>query len=748
MEIRRFMEKKREQIETQNIQTLLQDFLSQEKIKQNLQSLHQEVKGIFQSKQSKSTNKFRSSQSPPELPNAKPDDFENEEAADSKEFSLLYQEYKNFIREKSPEKPDNKTQSKIKNKKKDKNPIVLKDNNMNNCSASGKKTSNVVERYEGIKEKFDTLARRFEKYIEHKSGEEDQGGLHRNENFLENIEEEKDHLKSSDLLDSNKQEPLVPPKISEPTISNPSPNQNNNKTPINIDNDDDSSPEKHRIVSNLSKNNNEDEMDSEVWGENLQILENIAIMIQKVWRGYRTRKILDEYFEIILNGEYMGDPEMGHNEDPTNEIIMEDELEDQMESMHKENQLKKKSRSADVYEARPESQENDDYKLQEEFFNNKNPNHKIISHNVLYNKPDSKSSEEFEQDKIMHISDIMEDDANNGLSKSQEKSKEIKAKKIEELKKKPFIEENLFKKLTNEENNGIKMPNAHIIESTDEFRRKLKEELNVDDPPVLISEEEKDFHLEENNIQTDKTLEESLSPKGFNIMINEENSLEYTRPSQKSRKPIYSDSDTLEKEGQPKKLTYKKKNNLMLDVEEIEKEHEIHEKLISDISNKNSDKQPDLSEIRKTLCSEKLVREQASRSCLQFKPLKLKPNSESLEEPGFKDSRDSKSKIEENLSIFEQDPFKDFTYKLYQDVMHNDMRKSTEGLLKENYEEWKKGALEKKETPKSSGLTKKGLIEKWVNPEESLKKEGPSGEQNRWNSPFYGIKKVDLLKSL
>ena len=40
--------------------------------------------------------------------------------------------------------------------------------------------------------------------------------------------------------------------------------------------------------------------------------------------------------------------EGGHGEGLGNEIIREGELEDQMESIHKENQLKKKSRSAEV----------------------------------------------------------------------------------------------------------------------------------------------------------------------------------------------------------------------------------------------------------------------------------------------------------------------------------------------------------------------------------------------------------------
>ena len=38
------------------------------------------------------------------------------------------------------------------------------------------------------------------------------------------------------------------------------------------------------------------------------LLENIATLIQKVWRGYHTRKLLREYLELLINNkEYSGD---------------------------------------------------------------------------------------------------------------------------------------------------------------------------------------------------------------------------------------------------------------------------------------------------------------------------------------------------------------------------------------------------------------------------------------------------------
>ena len=74
----------------------------------------------------------------------------------------------------------------------------------------------------------------------------------------------------------------------------------------------------------------------------------------------------------------------GHGKGPGNEIIMEDELEDQIESMHKQNQLEKKSRSSDLQHESPgERTLHDEYKLQEDFINSKG--NKILSHNVLYN---------------------------------------------------------------------------------------------------------------------------------------------------------------------------------------------------------------------------------------------------------------------------------------------------------------------------------------------------------------------------
>ena len=105
--------------------------------------------------------------------------------------------------EKSPEK-----RSKMKQPPKDSRTESQQKENIITVNNSEKKSANVVERYEGIKERFDSLAKRFEKYIEHKGEEEPP--IKRGENFLENIEEEKDHLKSSDHLDSNKQESLIP----------------------------------------------------------------------------------------------------------------------------------------------------------------------------------------------------------------------------------------------------------------------------------------------------------------------------------------------------------------------------------------------------------------------------------------------------------------------------------------------------------------------------------------------------------
>ena len=45
------------------------------------------------------------------------------------------------------------------------------------------------------------------------------------------------------------------------------------------------------------------ELDSETLRENYNLLENIAVLIQKIWRGYRTRKIIKEYFAQFFNEE-------------------------------------------------------------------------------------------------------------------------------------------------------------------------------------------------------------------------------------------------------------------------------------------------------------------------------------------------------------------------------------------------------------------------------------------------------------
>lgn len=775
-EIRRYMERKKEEIETQSIQLLLQDFLSQEKIKQNLQSLSDEIKGIFSSKHSKS---LKFSSPPQRIP---PSDLQMKEEDlspinENNEFSLLYQEYQNFIAENSSKAPfssKNKGNSASKDSSKG-NEFA---NNFNKTHDNNNKTNNpqnnviAVERYEHIKEKFDTLAQRFEKYINLRSSEEEKdvepvlSPLKNNENLLENIEEEKDQLKSSTLESNNKPDPASNVVLEESLglKDNKIESENNNIqeiSNINIDennNNDDS--KNHNDIKEEEGEENLDEMDSEIVNENLQLLEHIAIMIQKVWRGYHTRKILNEYFEIMLSGEYgeflenMEVPE-GNNLQ-SNEVIMEDELEDQMESMHKENQMKKKSRSADIFERYQPENENDEYKLQEAFYpNNNNMNSKAISHNVLYNnRPDSKSSEDYDQgDKIMHISDIMEDEHNNPLSKSQEKSKEAKKNRVEE--KKTVLEENLLKKSFNESENNtaIKMPPTDIIESTDEFRRKLKEELenNNDLAPASIKSSDlilkKDsLHFEDNNeenyIKTDKTFEESDRKEDFLEENKEENIQQMPNPNNLANQnqglmPSFKQH-----------FNYKRNNKLMLNVDEIEKEHQVHEKFMAELSNKIMD--PALGELRKALCSEKLIREQASRSLTSSqnfnKPLKIRSTFDSSDDPNFKDSKDSKSresKENENMSIFEQDPFKEFTYKIYQDFLNNDLRKSSD--FKENKDE-KGSFLEKREkdTPKGQ-ISKKGVMEKWINPDEShsqgKKKESPLLEQ-KWNSPFYGFKKV------
>ena len=830
------MEKKKEQIENQNIQLLLQDFLTQEKIKQNLQSLNSEIKGIFTSKSSKTLiKKDNFMKSPMKKPLDNPIE-EGDESPDSKDFSLLYKEYQEFIKD-TAMNSTKKITSDI------------------GSPEAKKKEGGVVERYENIKEKFDHLAKRFEKYIDDK---EHNSIIKKNNENLENIEEEKEALRSSEIETNNvinkekmeefneknekikeknekntkinekkenfekgeknqeknenfgkieknlknyenvenseknlkkiektdklekiakltekpdhsleqghkisqkpeitekpvqKQTPIssdknfIKPLKTDPMVLKPEKPAKIDKNPVKIE-------KKEKNDENNENDENDenpsDEMDSEIWGENLQILENIAILIQKVWRGYRTRKILDEYFEIILNGEFieqMEDEEGGIK--TGNEIIMEDELEDQMESMHKENQMKKKSRSAEVLE---NYGIDDDYKLQEEIFNKNsketpnnsanydpsNPNSNKISHNVLYNKPDSKNSEDYEGDKIMHISDIMEDEHNQALSKSQEKSKEnqLNSKKpsSKDHKAKAFSEDNLYRKLNLEEN--IKMPNADIITSTDEFRRKLKEELDTDQHEQAVYEVYPRYDLEEMKEKSDD-FEDQFEKK--------------------SKKPRYSEIDSSTGENPIENamlLSYKRKNKLMLNVEEIEKEHQIHEKF-NELSNKNSEKlENNISEIRKTLCSEKLVREQSARSLTQIhipKPLKLKPNSESLEDPMLRDSRDSRSKESkenpENISIFEKDPFKEFTYKLYQDLVHNDKKEVKEDIFASSF---KNSFNEKKEkeTPKSAGgVAKRGIVEKWVNSDDGQqggKRMSPLNDQ-KWNSPFYGFKKV------
>lgn len=54
------------------------------------------------------------------------------------------------------------------------------------------------------------------------------------------------------------------------------------------------SESRSKHISNLSEREYQEDIDLEEEEENERILENIAIMIQKVWRGYKTRRILTE----------------------------------------------------------------------------------------------------------------------------------------------------------------------------------------------------------------------------------------------------------------------------------------------------------------------------------------------------------------------------------------------------------------------------------------------------------------------
>ena len=71
----------------------------------------------------------------------------------------------------------------------------------------------------------------------------------------------------------------------------------------------------------------EDGMDSDTLRRNMEFFGSIATIIQKVWRGYRTRKILREYFEFILNTEMYGEYEGEEGEEEEEEETMDDEYE-------------------------------------------------------------------------------------------------------------------------------------------------------------------------------------------------------------------------------------------------------------------------------------------------------------------------------------------------------------------------------------------------------------------------------------
>lgn len=104
----------------------------------------------------------------------------------------------------------------------------------------------------------------------------------------------------------------------------------------------------------------------------------------------------------------------------------------------------------------------------------------------------------------------------------------------------------------------------------------------------------------------------------------------------------------------------------------------------------------------------------------------------------MRDSKDSKSKenisINENVSIFEQDPFK-----IYKEILHNDIK-----TQKSHFQESEESTLSAKQKEKSSNknkeivFQKKMEVEKWVDKSEKNKQKS----EKTWSSPFYAFKKV------
>ena len=158
------------------------------------------------------------------------------------------------------------------------------------------------------------------------------------------------------------------------------------------------------------------ELDSETLRENYNLLENIAVLIQKIWRGYRTRKIIKDYFAQFFNEE--------NNEEELEEKpqkvygsleALENRFEREIEKLN--DFIRKNSDSLQKFELNPGKSEESKEKVNSNEENNRNPE-KCLEESKENDKKDKKKDDKFTSDGLVDKSN----DSKRKFSEEQQES--------------------------------------------------------------------------------------------------------------------------------------------------------------------------------------------------------------------------------------------------------------------------------------------------------------------------------------
>lgn len=427
-EIKAFIEIKRKEIEETNFTNILQYYLTHQKIQNNLKNLFKKSRQILQKSNILISKKPQNTS--PKLPLGKIINDEKNFQDFDKNFSLIHKEYEKIMAswkkgEKLNEKPFETNgkflqtaffhETSVKNKAKAKsilNKFMIISKKLEKMLDS--KSPNSFPKKEDIF--FKQQGNNFLQILKEEEDKSSQSLIEeigcilknsQNSKYPKTIAEKQEFFsakeidrkkKLSDKIsnkfqtsdnfnDSNSpklnifEKEYFNSKNKQLTLSQKPSHSSNNSGGLFFDSFD-ANKEKYITISveelNIQKNEISYEVDEEILKENLLILENIAILIQKTWRGYKTRKIISKYFEMFLEKE--------ENE---HEIIYEEEFEDiGVESVH--NNAKKGALMSSLEGL--EVKFDKEIEKINEFINKKKSEHKQdhISESSLNNKNDQK----------------------------------------------------------------------------------------------------------------------------------------------------------------------------------------------------------------------------------------------------------------------------------------------------------------------------------------------------------------------